>query len=773
MNKIKFLNWLNKKTRLFDGAMGTYIYERKNIQYSSDLVLKKPDLILEIHKEYIKNGAEIILTNTFGANIIKLRKENLENKFIKINKTALEIAKKAVKNTKTLIAADIGPIGDYIKPLGNISFEQAYENYKKQAFLLKDADLFFIETFEDILMLKSAIIAIKEITNKPIIASMTFQDNRTSTGTDIITFVKTIEPLNVDVIGINCSLGSKKMLKNIKILSKITNIPIIAKPNAGIPYIKNGKTIFRENPEYMAKYLKKFIRYNVKIFGGCCGTNPNHIKEFRKIIDNQDIKFKKIKINNNSYLTSRTKTIEINKKKTLIIGERINPTGRKVLEKEINQSKIDLILKEAQSQTLEGASILDINVSTINSDEKIFLPKVINEIQKITNIPLSIDTKDSIALENSLRIYSGKAIINSIDGTINSLKNLKIAKKYGASIIILPLDKKGVPLTAIKRIRIAELIIKKARKIGISKNDIFIDGITLTKALDLNYVTETIKTISYFNKKGFKTILGISNISHGMKDRDNINLEFLRTTKKKGLNLAIINPAILKQKQKNINNKKDFNIIKLKDSFSDSKKLYLSIINGTNHNTIEYIDNLINKKKLSFIEINEIMLKAMKYIGIKFQKKQIYLSQVLQSSNIMKSCFDYLKKNIKKEREKKETKILIATVKGDVHDIGKNIFKALLESSGYKVKDLGISIDSKKIVSVAKTFNPDIIGLSALMTTTVTEMESVIKKLREENIFIPVLCGGAIVTDRYIKKINGIYAKDVIEGIKIIKKMEK
>ncbi len=768
MDRAEFLKLLKDKVLVLDGAMGTMLHKLGFTKGCPDeLNLKNPELIKSIHKSYADAGANIIITNTFGANRLKLNEYGLGEKTTEINKAAVKNAREAAPNC--LIAGDIGPLGKDIEPLDNITFDQAHEIFSEQVRGLKDADLLIIETISDIKVLKAAILAAKDNSNLPVIASMTFQEGRTSTGTDVETYTSIADSFDVDAIGVNCSDGPEGLLEVAKTIVKNTNKPIVVQPNAGIPRIVNKRTVFTQTPKDFAKYTREFHKIGVNILGGCCGTDHRHIKEIAGEL--KELKPVKRDVKEKTKLCSRTKTLTI-EEKTLVVGERINPTGKKDFQEEIKKSKTNYIRDQALLQVDEGAALLDINVGVAGTDEIKMLQKAVQIVQKVADVPIVIDTANSKALELALKQSNGKPLINSINGSEKSLKQvLPLAKRYGAAIIALTLDEEGIPKTKEKRIEIAKRIIDEAKTIGIKKQDIIVDCVTLTIATNPENENILLDSVKEIKKQGYKTILGISNISHGLPNRSEINSKFLTKAIKAGLDLAIINPLdnILQENTDiQIFRKKEFSIDQYKEQRIE-EQIYDAILYGDEDNIIEILEKGL--KKLEALEINEILVDALSEVGYKFNKKIYFLPQVLASANAMKKAFSRLKEELKKENGKQKGIVMFATVENDFHDIGKNIVIALLESNNYRIIDLGKNVPKEKIAEAVKEYNPDLIGLSALMTTTVMEMEGVIKKLRKERIKTPVIIGGAVVTDDYAKQIKAAYSKDALGAVKKINEM--
>lgn len=766
----EFQEFLQKKIIILDGAMGTTLMKMNLATKCNELLnIIKPDIIKSIHKSYADAGSEIIFTNTFGANRLKLEAHGYGEKTVEINEAAVKIAREACPDC--LIAGDISPLGKYIEPLGDLTFDKAYEYFSEQISGLKKADLLTIETFSDVKMFKAAVLAARDNSNLPIMTTMTFQGGRTDIGTDVETYATIANALDVDTIGANCSEGPEGLLEVAKILVKNTNKPISIKPNAGIPKIVNNQTIYPQTPEEFASFAEKFYRLGVNLLGGCCGTNDQHI---RKIAEK--LKGKKPiarKIIEKTKLCSRLRTVTIGGK-TLVVGERINPTNKKDFQDELKQGKTNYIREVALEQVSQGASLLDVNVGVPGLDEKINLPKAVKVVQSLVDAPLVIDSSDYEAIELALKTCDGKPLINSVNGSERSLKTiLPLAKRYGAAIIALTLDEKGIPYTKEKRIEIAKRIIDESLELGIKKEDIIVDCLTLTIATNPENEKIIIETVKEIEKMGYKTILGISNISHGLPNRSEINSKFLTKVSKAGLDLAIINP-----KDNIVQENTDIEVFKVKRPDKElylnlpiEKKLYNAILYGDEDNILDLIEEGL--KKMKSLEINDILIDALNEVGKKFNNKEYFLPQVLASAGAMKKSFERLKKEFSKEGGKEKGTVLFATVENDIHDIGKNIVIALLESHNYKIIDLGVSVPKEKIIEEAKKQNPDLIALSALMTTTAIEMEKVIKDLRNKNVNVPVIVGGAVITQDYADLIKAEYSKDALSAVKKINELIK
>lgn len=783
---MNFKELLKKDYVILDGAMGTMLQASglKLGEIPEVINFSHSKTIINIHKSYINSGADVIYTNTFGANRYKLSecKYSVEE----VIKKAISNAKEATKGTDTLIGLDIGPIGQLLEPTGTLTFEQAYDIFKEEIIAGKDADIIIFETMTDLYELKAAVLAAKENSDLPIMCTMTFEENlRTFTGCSISSMALTLEGLGVDAIGINCSLGPKELYPVVEELSKWTNLPIIVKPNAGLP--DPVTNTYDVSPTEFADEIKKMLPLDIKIIGGCCGTTPEFIKEVSNRLENRKFVTREKKIL--SAVCTPSNTVIINEPR--VIGERINPTGKKIFKQALFDNNINYILNQALEQVKAGADILDVNVGLPGIDEKNMMIQVIKAIQGITDTPLQIDTTIPEVLEAGLRFYNGKPIVNSVNGEEKSLCTvLPLVKKYGASVVGLTLDENGIPPKAEKRFNIAMKIVDRATELGISKENIYIDCLTLTASVEQKAVLETLKAVKMVKERlGVKTVLGVSNISFGLPNRELINHNFLTMALSYGLDLPIINPNVESMMGavrafkllSNIDiDSKDFiehynNSSKNKTVTNNKENIdvFYAIENGLKDECRKIVTDLIVTTDSMKI-VNTMLIPALDKVGTKFEKGEIFLPQLISSAETAQVAFEVIKENLIKNNSTPDSKgkIVLATVKGDIHDIGKNIVKVLLENYGYTVIDLGKDVDYISVVNAVKKHNCKLVGLSALMTTTLISMENTITLIRENNLDCKVMVGGAVLTPDYAKKIGAdYYAKDAKESVDIAKKI--
>ena len=783
---MEFKELLEKRQFVFlDGAMGTMLFEKglKMGDIPELTSIDKPEWIIDIHKQYINAGSDIIYTNTFGANRYKLAKSGKSVQ--EVVKAGIRCAKKAAEGTDVLAALDIGPIGQLLEPAGTLSFEEAYDIFAETVRAGKDADLIVFETMTDLHELKAAVLAAKENSDKPIIVTMTFEENmRTFTGCSVSAMAYTIGGLGVDAIGVNCSLGPKELIPVVRELASVTDLPVVLKPNAGLPDTVTGA--YNISPREFSELMTELIPLGVKLAGGCCGTSPAFIANLKKAFAGKKyVKPDHIRV---SVCCTPANTVVIDQPR--VIGERINPTGKKRFKEALLSEDIDYILSQAIEQVHAGADILDVNVGLPGIDEKQMMVKVIKALQAVTDLPLQLDSTDPEVLDAGLRIYNGKAIVNSVNGEEKSLKTvLPLVKKYGAAVVGLCLDENGIPKSAEERFAIAEKIVSRAEAVGISRENVFIDCLTLTASAEQEGVMQTLNALERVRRElGCQTVLGVSNISFGLPAREIVNSNFLTMALTKGLTLPIINPNIDAMMQSvraykllanHDKGSKDFiahygqtdpKPVKASDSPADIDLAY-AIANGLKGEGAKITEKLLGTMDAMTI-INEMLIPALDKTGSDFEAGRIFLPQLIQSAGVAQSCFEVIKEHLSRSGETAESKgkIVLATVKGDVHDIGKNIVKVLLENYGYDVIDLGKDVDCQLVVDTAVKYNVKLVGLSALMTTTLPSMQKTIELLNEQYPGCKVMVGGAVLTEDYAKDIGAdYYARDAKESCDIAK----
>ncbi len=796
MLTINILEKIKTGILYFDGAMGSLLQKDvlKAGEFAENLNLSAPDIIKDIHLKYLQAGADVITANTFGANSLKF--DNCEE----IIKAAVTLAKEAISDfgkDDKYVAMDIGPTGKLLKPLGDLDFEDAINVFKKSiaAGASAGADLILIETLNDSYETKAAVIAAKESCSLPIFVCNVYDEShKLMTGADPLAMVSMLEGLGVDVIGMNCSLGPKQMNQIIPKLYENCQTPIMVSPNAGLPRFENGETVYDVTCNQFAQEMVKIIKSGARIIGGCCGTTPEYIKAL--VEKTKALKPLEIKENDTVCVSSYTHAVHF-KKTPIIIGERINPTGKKRFKQALRENDIDYILNEGITQADNGAHILDVNVGLPEIDEVETLKKVIYELQSVTNLPLQIDTSDYDAMEAAMRIYNGKPLVNSVNGKEESMQRIfPLVAKYGGVVIALTLDENGIPETAKGRFDIAKKIIDRAKDFGIDKKNIIIDPLALTISADTSSALVTLEALREITTKlKVKTSLGVSNISFGLPNRSIINSTFFALALASGLGAAIINPMSCEMMSayysymalanldescekyitfsSNITASYSSASPAKQASVADEKKpLTFAIMKGLKEQAASSAAELLKKDKPLTI-INEQIIPALDTMGKGFENKTVYLPSLLMSAEAAKTAFDVIKASMPKGNSSDDNfPIIIATVKGDIHDIGKNIVKVLLQNYGFTVYDLGKDVAPETIVAEAKRLDAPLVGLSALMTTTVPAMEETIRLLNKECPNCKTIVGGAVLTKDYAKMIKAdFYANDAMEAVRYAEKL--
>ncbi|MCL2053886.1 MAG: homocysteine S-methyltransferase family protein [Oscillospiraceae bacterium] len=788
--KNKLQELLKNNFVFFDGAMGTEL-QKKGMKTGENPVMlnfTSPDMVGAVIRSYAEAGSDIVSMNTFGVNRYKL--EGTGKSVEEVIIQAAKVAKDALKDDfpNTLLALDISPIGQLLEPTGVLSFEDAYEMFAEQvkAGVKAGAQLFAIQTFADLYEMKAAVLAVKENSELPVLACMTFEKSgRTFSGVCVPSMALTLEGLGADAIGVNCSLGANDLAQVIKELSEWTSLPIIAKPNAGLPDPETG--LFSLSAEEFAQGMAELAEYGVKIVGGCCGTSPEFIKKLKERFSTLPAPgiTRQTPV---SAVCSASKAVVINRPR--IIGERINPTGKKLFKEALKSGDIDYILRQAIEQVNAGADILDVNVGIPGIDEKAVMVRTVKALQSVTDLPLQIDSTDKDVIEAALRVYNGKAIVNSVSGEDASLDALlPVIKKYGAATVGLTLDKSGIPKSAEGRLKIAQKILEKALSYGIKKEDVYIDCLTLTVSAEQESAMQTIEALRRVKSElGLKTVLGISNISFGLPERELINSSFLQIALANGLDLPIINPnsramtgAVLAH---NLLNKLDVNAAEFIAAYqtkrdsgdgAETKQSSDLTLEAAVKSGLKKEAALITKQLLTHTPpmtiVNTMLIPALDSVGSEFEAGKSFLPQLIMAASAAQAGFEEIRHFSAQKGSPdciSKGKVVLATVKGDIHDIGKNIVKLLLQNYGFEVVDLGKDVPPSEIAEAARKHDARLVGLSALMTTTLRAMEDTITLLRESGINCKVMVGGAVLTPEYALKIGAdFYAKDAKEAVDI------
>ena len=787
-----------EKIYILDGGMGTMLQEAgmSPDESSAEFGVRNPHILTEIHNKYVDAGSDIIYASTFSINGRRLDKLNMSlQEAVNIVLDAAAAAKeRAMKlyGREVNVALDIGPVGQLLEPMGTLPFEEALEIFAELVRAGRDkADIIAIETMTDLYEVKAAVLAAKENSDLPVMVSMSFEANgRTFTGTSLEAMALTLEGLGVDAMGINCSLGPDDIFPMIMKLKTLTSVPVFAKPNAGLPDPSTGA--YAMDAEDFAKKMSGFFREGVGILGGCCGTTPEFIEGISKEAGLYETSPQEC--DRTLSLCSGSNVVKVDH--VTVIGERINPTGKKRLKQALIDEDYDYILSQAMEQIDAGAEILDVNVGVPKLDDVKMLPRVVKKLQSITDLPLQIDSGNPEAIEAALRVYNGKAIVNSVNGEEAVMDRiLPSVKKYGAAVVGLTLDEKGIPDTAEERFAIAERILTKCLEYGIPRENVIIDCLTLTVSAQQKEVVETLKALRMVKERlGLKTCLGVSNISFGLPARAIINRTFLTMAMECGLDLPIINPNnedmmasiaafhVLHNIDRNsvdfIEKYGNVDVIssissKKENNSTDSTKnngnhdVFYSIEKGMGSETVSLVKALLETEDEMTV-VNKYLIPALDRVGQGFEKGTIFLPQMLQAAQAAQAGFDIIKERLanKDQKQVSQGPIIIATVKGDIHDIGKNIVKVIMENYGFEMIDLGKDVSPELIVETVLARDARMVGLSALMTTTLKSMEETIVKVKEAKPDCRIFVGGAVLTADYAEKIGAdYYCKDALKSV--------
>ena len=798
---------IRKRIVFFDGGTGSLLQANglKPGELPETWNILQPEIVTKLHYDYLEAGADIVKTNTFGANGLKFNDAS-EYGLDEIVTAAMENAKKAVSKAgdKGYIALDIGPTGKLLKPLGDLGFEEAYRLFSDVVAIgaREGADLVLIETMSDSYEVKAAVLAAKENCNLPVFATMIFDSKgKLLTGGTVESTVALLEGLGVDALGINCGLGPVQMKGILADIMKAASVPVIVNPNAGLPRSEGGRTVYDIDADEFAGTMREIVEMGACVVGGCCGTTPEHIRKTIALCKDQPARMPEKK--NRTVISSYAQAVEIDKNPVLI-GERINPTGKSKFKQALRDHNLEYILREGVAQQDNGAHVLDVNVGLPEIDEAAMMEEVVMELQSIIDLPLQIDTSNIQAMERALRVYNGKPLINSVNGKQEVMEAVfPLVKRYGGVVVALALDEDGIPETADGRLKVAEKIYAKASEYGIERKDIVIDALCMTVSSDSRGAITTLETVRRVRDElGGKTILGVSNISFGLPQREIVNAAFFTMALQKGLNAAINNPnseammrsyysfreladldpqcseyisvysgqvATLGQtvRQGGGSGKADGSGTAMSASLAES------IERGLKESAHQAVTELL-KTLEPLVIINEEMIPALDRVGKGFEKGTVFLPQLLMSAEAAKAAFEVIKEQLAKSgrEEEKKGKIILATVKGDIHDIGKNIVKVLLENYGYDVIDLGKDVPPELVVETAVEQAVKLVGLSALMTTTVPSMEETIRQLQKTVPGIRVMVGGAVLTEEYAKTIGADrYCRDAMASVNYAEKV--
>lgn len=814
MTREAFRELVKKGPVLLDGATGT------NLQKAGmpvgvcpeQWILENSEVLIDLQKRYVEAGTDILFAPTFTASRIKLKEYGLEDHLEEMNRKLVALSKEAAKGTNALVAGDLTMTGEQLYPLGDLMFEDLVDVYKEQAKIIAEAgaDLFVVETMMSLQECRAAVLAIREVCDLPVMVSLTYnEDGRTLYGTDPVTAVVVMQSLGADAVGMNCSTGPEAMLEPIAKMAEYATIPLLAKPNAGMPELIDGQTVFNVEPEEFAEVGKKLVEEGAAIIGGCCGTTPEHIRALKEAV--KGIPVKAPLQTKRRMLTSERKSVEITLDgRFMVIGERINPTGKKKLQAELKEGSLNLVRTMALEQEENGASILDINMGMNGIDEKEMMLRTIYEVTSTVDCPLCIDSSHVDIIEAALRIYPGRALINSISLEKEKFeKLLPIAKKYGAMFILLPLSDEGLPKDSAEKHGIIRTIMDEAVRIGMAKEDIIVDGLVATIGANPNAALECFETFSYCkNALELPTACGLSNISFGLPERTYVNTAFLTMAIANGLTMAIANPSqellinaafasdmLLNKKESDIRYIERMNFLSEKYAGmervmvqktpagtsaaggeirkeSTGSGVFQAVLKGNKEHVLEEVKKMLDGGAKPDEIINEHLIAAINEVGELFDKKKYFLPQLISSANTMKLAIEYLEPMLERSNTEAMATIVVATVEGDIHDIGKNLVVLMLKNYGYHVIDLGKDVPADVIVDTAMNEGAKVIGLSALMTTTMMRMKDVVELAKEKGCTAKIVIGGAAITESFSDEIGADgYSKDAAECVKLVERL--
>lgn len=814
MTREAFRELVKKGPVLLDGATGT------NLQKAGmpvgvcpeQWILENSEVLIDLQKRYVEAGTDILFAPTFTASRIKLKEYGLEDHLEEMNRKLVALSKEAAKGTNALVAGDLTMTGEQLYPLGDLMFEDLVDVYKEQAKIIAEAgaDLFVVETMMSLQECRAAVLAIREVCDLPVMVSLTYnEDGRTLYGTDPVTAVVVMQSLGADAVGMNCSTGPEAMLEPIAKMAEYATIPLLAKPNAGMPELIDGQTVFNVEPEEFAEVGKKLVEEGAAIIGGCCGTTPEHIRALKEAV--KGIPVKAPLQTKRRMLTSERKSVEITLDgRFMVIGERINPTGKKKLQAELKEGSLNLVRTMALEQEENGASILDINMGMNGIDEKEMMLRTIYEVTSTVDCPLCIDSSHVDIIEAALRIYPGRALINSISLEKEKFeKLLPIAKKYGAMFILLPLSDEGLPKDSAEKHGIIRTIMDEAVGIGMAKEDIIVDGLVATIGANPNAALECFETFSYCkNELELPTACGLSNISFGLPERTYVNTAFLTMAIANGLTMAIANPSqellmnaafvsdmLLNKKESDIRYIERMNFLSEKYAGmervmvqktpagisaaggetrkeSTGSGVFQAVLKGNKEHVLEEVKKMLDGGAKPDEIINEHLIAAINEVGELFDKKKYFLPQLISSANTMKLAIEYLEPMLERSNTEAMATIVVATVEGDIHDIGKNLVVLMLKNYGYHVIDLGKDVPADVIVDTAMNEGAKVIGLSALMTTTMMRMKDVVELAKEKGCTAKIVIGGAAITESFSDEIGADgYSKDAAECVKLVERL--
>lgn len=806
MNRSEFQELVKQGFLYLDGATGSNLLKRgmPSGVCPEEWVLSNQEVLISLQKEYVAAGSNILYAPTFSGNRIKLKEYGLDSKIESINTQLVALSKEAAGN-RAFVAGDLTMTGEQLSPIGTLGFEDLINVYKEQIIILEKAgvDLLVVETMTSLQETRAALIAAREVSNLPIMATMTFEeDGRALYGTDAVTAAVVLKGLGACAVGVNCSTGPDKMVQIVRKMVQAVELPIIAKPNAGLPSLtSDGQTVYSMDEKTFGQEMVKLVQAGASILGGCCGTAPEYIRELTN--STKCLKPRQRSAVLPRYLTSERRTLRFGLDDSfIVIGERINPTGKKKLQAELKEGRLDLVETYTEEQEACGASVLDINLGMSGIDEKEMMLRTLELVTGLTSLPLSLDSSHAEVLEAALRRYPGRALLNSVSGeTAKTEKLLQLAKKYGAMFILLPLSDEGLPKSLEEKKQIIDRIVKRALEIGLCREDILVDGLVTTVGADKKAALETLETIRYCKQEGLATTCGLSNISFGLPERGYVNTAFLTMAIQAGLTSAIANPSqkllmslafasdLLLNKQNS-----DVKYIEYINSISknpeesgirpqDSQEAVIqpdilqqigeAVLKGRRNHILPLVEEAIRQQAEPSCLLNQVLLPAISQVGKFFEEGSYFLPQLIAGAETMKKAIEYLEPMLMQEnRSEAMPVIVIATVKGDIHDIGKNLVALMLKNHGFQVIDLGKDVPKETILKAAIDYNASVIALSALMTTTMQEMRTVIQYAKEQNVSAKIIIGGAVITQEYADEIHADgYSKDAADAVNVVKQI--
>ena len=816
MNKQEFRALIKERPVFLDGATGSNL-QRQGMPAGvcpERWILEHRDVLTELQQAFVRAGSNIVYAPTFTANRIKLKEYGLEKQIRQINTELVALSRQAAGG-RAYVAGDLTMTGEQLAPIGRLAFEELVDVYKEQIGYLVEggADLLVIETMMSLQETRAALIAAKETCDLPVMATMTYEsDGRTLYGTDAVTAAVVLESLGADAVGTNCSTGPDRMAEIVRSMASVTSVPIIAKPNAGLPSLDaDGNTVYDMEPERFGECMKLLVEAGASIVGGCCGTTPEHIRRMAEAVGGMKTVHREPP--QRRFLTSERQTVSFGlDDRFLIVGERINPTGKKKLQEQLRQGSMDMVAAFAEEQEACGAEILDINMGMGGIDEKAMMLRALETVGGVTNLPLSLDSSHIDVLEAALRRYPGRALVNSVSyEKVKFEKLLPIVRKYGAMFVLLPLSDEGLPKDQAEKTAIIEKITARALELGMRREDIVVDGLVTTVGANGSAALETLETIRFCKENGLATICGLSNISFGLPERSYINTTFLTMAIQAGLSMAIANPSqellvscafaadlLLHKKGADTRYIALMDAVRAKreetgetpiantgirfrgkdgaqpeQALTVTQKLYNDVLKGNGGGIVEDTKQALAEGHEPKELLDTVLMAAINEVGELFDKGTYFLPQLIASAEAMKSSIEYMEPMLLTEQSDKEMPtVVIATVEGDIHDIGKNLVALMLKNYGFQVIDLGKDVPKEKIIEAAKAHHAQVIALSALMTTTMQQMRHVIAYAKEKRVDAKIIVGGAVITQEYADEIGADgYSKDAAEAVKLTKRI--